>query len=196
MMTSTALVEARIGLLHRHAEPGELVVAVALADAEIEPSAGQQIECGGLLGQQHRVVPRQHQHRGAEPQMAGAGAEPGQQVEARRNLAEAGEMVLDEKGAVIAQRLGLDIVVDELAETLAAVGIGAGCASPARCRKAQIALRETPAGASPLCHDCDDRPSVREHSPFRPSASPLYNRDVSHSEGARPCSPTSLRPRP
>src|ERR1700724_1038311 len=28
-----AFVEARIGLLHRYAEPGELVVAIALADA-------------------------------------------------------------------------------------------------------------------------------------------------------------------
>src|SRR5271167_2815286 len=34
-------------------------------------------------------------------------------------------MVLDEKSAVEAQRLGLDIVFDELAEALAAVGIGA-----------------------------------------------------------------------
>ena len=34
------LVEPCIGLLHRHAEPGEFVVAVALADAEIEAAAG------------------------------------------------------------------------------------------------------------------------------------------------------------
>src|SRR5215472_6076673 len=57
--------------------------------------------------------------------MPRAGAEPGQQIEARRDLAEAGEMVLDEKRAVIAQRLGLDIVVDEIAKTLTAIGIGA-----------------------------------------------------------------------
>ena len=104
------------------AETGELVIAVALADPEIEPPAGQQVEGRGLLGQQHRVVPRQDQHGGAEAQGRGAGAEPGQQVEAGRNLAEAGEMVLDDKGRVEAERLGLDIVLDPLAKALAAVG--------------------------------------------------------------------------
>src|SRR6266852_2087900 len=57
--------------------------------------------------------------------MPRAGAEPGQEVEARRDLAKPGEVVLDEKGAVVAERLGLDIVLDELAETLAAVDLGA-----------------------------------------------------------------------
>ena len=63
-----AFVEARVGLLHRHAEPGEFVVAVALADTEIEPAAGQEIERRRLLGQQHRVVPGQHDDRRAETQ--------------------------------------------------------------------------------------------------------------------------------
>ena len=35
------LVEARVRLFHIDAEPGEFVIAVALADPEIEPSAGQ-----------------------------------------------------------------------------------------------------------------------------------------------------------
>ena len=60
------LVEPRVGFLHRHAEAGKLVVAIALADTEIEPPAGQQIEGRGLLGEQHRVVPRQYHHRGTE----------------------------------------------------------------------------------------------------------------------------------
>ncbi|MGB7038286.1 MAG: hypothetical protein WBD83_01330 [Xanthobacteraceae bacterium] len=34
-------VEARIGLIDRQAEAGEFIVPVALADAEIEPAAGQ-----------------------------------------------------------------------------------------------------------------------------------------------------------
>jgi len=33
---SERLVEPRVGFLHRHAKAGELVVAIALADAEIE----------------------------------------------------------------------------------------------------------------------------------------------------------------
>ena len=131
------LVEARVGLLHRDAEARELVPAIALADAEIEPSAGQQVKRRGLLGQQDRVVPRQDQHGGAEAQRRGARAEPGQQVEAGRDLAEAGEMVLDDKGAVKAERLGLDIVLDPLAEALAAVGHFRAGAGPPRLRAAE-----------------------------------------------------------
>ena len=35
---------------------------VTLADAEIEPAAGHEIERRRLLGEQHRIVPRQHHH--------------------------------------------------------------------------------------------------------------------------------------
>src|SRR6185437_16584753 len=70
--------EPRLGFLHGDAEADELVVAIALADAEIEPAAGQQVEGRRLLGEQHRVVPRQDQNGGAEPDGAGAGADPGQ----------------------------------------------------------------------------------------------------------------------
>src|SRR6516162_4949847 len=38
-------------------------------------------------------------------------------------------MMLDQKGAVIAQRLGFDVVLDELAEALAAVGVGTAAPS-------------------------------------------------------------------
>ena len=119
-----AFVKARIGLGDGHAEADELVVAIALADPEIEPPAGQQIERRRLLGEQYRVVPRQHHDRRAEAQPAGARTEPGQKVDRRRDLAIAGEMVLDDKAAVKAQRLGLDIVVDKVAETLGAVELG------------------------------------------------------------------------
>ena len=120
-----AFLEALVGLLHRNAEARELVVAVALADAEFEPAAGEQIDGRGLLGQQHRIVPRQHHHRGAEPQRRGARRHPGQQIEARRDLAEAGEMMLDHEGRVVAERLGLDVVFDVVAKALAAVEVGA-----------------------------------------------------------------------
>ena len=55
---------------------------------------------------------------------ARACAEPGQQVERGRDLAIAGEVVLDDERAVEAERLGLDVVFDELAEPLAAVELG------------------------------------------------------------------------
>ena len=46
-------------------------------------------------------------------------------------------MVLDDKGAVEAERLGLDIVLDPLAETLAAVGHFRAGAGPPRLRAAE-----------------------------------------------------------
>ena len=120
-----AFVEARIRLLHRDAEPGEFVVPVPLADAEIDPPARQQVEGGDLLGQQHRIVPGQHQHRGAEAQGRGTRPNPGQQVQARRHLAKASEMVLDQECTDIAECLGLNIALNEFPEAGATVDIRA-----------------------------------------------------------------------
>ena len=122
------LVEARIGFRDRHAETVKLVVAVAFADTEIEPPAGEKIDGRRLLGKQHRIVPRQHQHRGAEPQCLGLRRQPGEQRETGGNLAEAGEMMLDQKGRMVAEPLGLDIVVDELLIALAGIHVGSAVA--------------------------------------------------------------------
>ena len=140
--------EPRVGFFHRHGEAGEFVVAVAFADAEIQPSARQQIQRRRLLGQQHGVVPGQHDHRGAEPQRAGAGAEPGEQVERGGDLAEAGEVVLDDEGAVEAERLGFDVVFDEVAEAFGAVELAAAAA---RRRAAEQTEPHAVALLSPLC---------------------------------------------
>jgi hypothetical protein len=51
--------------------------------------------------------------------------EPGQQIDRGRDLAVTGEVMLDDKGAVKAERLCLDVVIDEVAEALAAVEVGA-----------------------------------------------------------------------
>ena len=136
------LVEARVSFLHRHAESSELVVPVAFADAEIEPAPGQQVEGSRLLRQQHGIVPGQHEHCGAQAQPARARAEPGQQVERGRDLAIAGEVVLDDERAVEAERLGLDVVVDEIAEPLAAVELGT--TAPRRCTAEQTELHRSP----------------------------------------------------
>ena len=45
------------------------------------------------------------------------------QRQARRYLAKAGEMMLDQKARVVAERLGLDVVVDELPIALAGIDI-------------------------------------------------------------------------
>src|SRR2546428_6181028 len=116
-----ALIEPRVGFLHRHAEARKLVVPIALADPEIEPAPGQEIERRGLVRQQHRVVPWQHHDSGAETQPARARSDPGQEIERGRHLTVAGEVVLHDERAVKAQRLRLDVVVDEIAKSLAAV---------------------------------------------------------------------------
>src|SRR3989304_3021118 len=55
-------IEACLGFLLRDAETGEFVVPVALADPEIEPAAGEQIEGRRLFRQQPRVVPGEPHH--------------------------------------------------------------------------------------------------------------------------------------
>src|SRR5262249_51737215 len=119
-----ALIEPRVGVLHRHAEARELVVPVALADPEIEPAPGEKIERRGLFGEQHRVVPWQHHHRSAEAKAARARPDPGQEIQRGRALAVPGEVVLHDERAVKAERLGLHVVFDEIAKALAAVELG------------------------------------------------------------------------
>ena len=125
------LLEARFRLIRRDLEALELAVPVALADAEIEAAVGQQIERGGLLGQQHRIVPGQHHHRGAEPQRGGARGQRHQQHQRGGGLVPAAEMMLDREARMEAERLGLDVELEIIAETLAGLrtepwGIGFG----------------------------------------------------------------------
>ena len=114
--------EARFGLFRRDLEALELAVPVALADAEIEPAVGDEIERRRLFGQQHRIVPGQHDHRGAEPQRRGAHGQRGQQRQRGRDLVPAGEVMLDREARMKAERLGLDVEVEIIAEALAGLG--------------------------------------------------------------------------
>ena len=118
-------------LLGRDAEAGELVAAVALADAEIEAAVRQQVEGRRLLGDEDRVVPGQHDDRGAETDALGTGRQVGEQAHRGRDLAKAGEMVLDQEDARKAELLGLDHVVDEIVVGVAVAGRAATGAGPA-----------------------------------------------------------------
>ena len=109
------LVEPLGGLLDRDAKARELRRPIALADAEIQASVGQEVDRGHLLGQQHRIVPGQHHHRRAQPDPAGAAGQVAQEIERGRQLPDAGEVVLDDKHAVIAELLGMEHIVDVLA---------------------------------------------------------------------------------
>ena len=113
------LVETLGRLVDRDAEAVELGLAVALADAEIDAPAAQKVEGGDLLGDQHRIVPRHHHHRRAQPDVAGAGGEIGQHRHRGRDLALAGEMVLDHEELLEAQLVGFDHIVDEALVALA-----------------------------------------------------------------------------
>ena len=103
-------------------------MAITFADAEIEAPAGQKIDGRGLFSEQHRVVPGQHQHRRAKPQGSGLCRHPGEQRQASRDLAESSEVMLDQKSRMVAQRLGLDIVFDELPVALAGIDVRAAVA--------------------------------------------------------------------
>ena len=113
------LVEALGRLLDRDAEAVELGLAVALADAEVDAPAAQKVERGDLLGHQDRIVPGHHHHRRAQPDVAGAGGEIGQHRHRGRDLALAGEMVLDHEKLLEAQAIGFDHIVDEALVALA-----------------------------------------------------------------------------
>jgi hypothetical protein len=114
--------KARLGLLRRNSETLEFAVAVALADAEVEPATGNQVEGGRLLRQQHRIVPGQHNHRGAEPQRRGAHGKRGLQHQRGGNLVPAGKVMLDQKARHVAQRLSFDGVVEIIAKALPGFG--------------------------------------------------------------------------
>src|SRR5204862_7463921 len=94
----------------------------ALADAEIKPAVRQQIERRGFLGDQHRVVPGQHDDRGAEADPLGTRRQIAQQVQRGRDLAKAGEMMLDQKDARKDEPLGLDHVIGEMMVSVAVAG--------------------------------------------------------------------------
>ena len=136
-MTSSASSKRALGLLRRNAEALELGVPVALADAEVEPAAGDQIERRGLLGEQDRVVPGQRHDRGPEPQPGRAHRQAGQQHQRGRDLVPAGEMMLDQEARMQAQRLRLDVEVEIIAESLA------GPLVVLRARLARVGLRRT-----------------------------------------------------
>ena len=130
------LVEPRGRLVLLDTEAGEFVGPVALADAEIEPAVRQQVERRGLLGDQHRVVPGQHDHRGAEADRRGARRQVGKQVQRGRDLAEPGEMVLDQEHARKAELLGGDHIADEIVVALAVAGRPA--ASPRSAEQSEL----------------------------------------------------------
>jgi hypothetical protein len=82
-------------------EPGELVVLIALADAdaEIEPAPGGRSRVAGCSANSTELR-RGSRMTAVASRKQRVRAKPGQQVERRRDLAIAGTVMLDDKGAV------------------------------------------------------------------------------------------------
>ncbi len=97
-------------------------MAVPLADAKIEPAAGEEIEGRSLLGEQHRVVPGEDDHGGPQAQGPGARGERRLQHERSGDLVPAGEVMLDQEAGMIAQCLGLDRLLEIIVEALPGFG--------------------------------------------------------------------------
>ena len=98
--------KARPRLPHRDAEALVFDARRAAPEAEQAAPAAQDIEQRDLLGDAHRVVPRQHDDRGAELDALGAAGVIGQQLGRRRRHRVAGEVVLEREQRVEAERLG------------------------------------------------------------------------------------------
>ena len=98
--------EARPRFLHRDAEAGVLHGGRAAAEAEHAAAVREDVEQRDLLGHPHRVVPGQHDDRGAEDDALGAAGDVAQQLGRRRRHGVAGEVVLQREDRVEAERLG------------------------------------------------------------------------------------------
>src|SRR5262249_14184344 len=141
-----------------NAKAVEFRIPVALAHAEIEATVGQKIERRRLLGKQHRIVPRQYYDRGAKPQALRTAGNEAQEVERGRNLAVAGEMVLDHEQACIAEFLGVEHVIDELV-----IGLAVGARLAARlapAEKTELHRHLRCANFMPLSHGRADASTV------------------------------------
>src|SRR5262245_54842262 len=109
-------------LLDRDAKARELRLPVTLAHAEVESPLRQEIERGDLLGEQDRIVPRQHHNGASKAYSSRTPCKVAQEIERSRKLPDAGKVVLDYEHAVVAKILGIEHVIDVIAVAQAVSG--------------------------------------------------------------------------
>ena len=68
-------------LLHIHADTVEFLPLVTGADAEVEPSAADDVQHGRFFGHQYGIMQRQDDHRSADADARGAGGDRAQERE-------------------------------------------------------------------------------------------------------------------
>jgi hypothetical protein len=117
------LAETGVGVCLVHVEAAELGVAVALAYPQVDPAARYHVQRRGLLGEQDRVVPGQHQHPRLQAQGRRAGGDTRLQHQRGRHLVPAAEVVLDQERRLEPQRLGLDVELHVVADRLRGVDV-------------------------------------------------------------------------
>ena len=93
-------------LVHRDAEALVFDARRAASEAKHATSAAQDVEQCDFFGDPHRIMPGQHDDRGAEADAAGAASEIGEQLRRRRRHRVAGEVVFEREQRVEAQGLG------------------------------------------------------------------------------------------
>ena len=98
--------EQLAAVAHVEAEAVELDLSGAAAETQDHAAAREMVEHGDLLGDPHRIVPRQHHDHRAQPHMLRAAGHVGQELHHVGAHRVVGEMVLDRPDRFEAQRLG------------------------------------------------------------------------------------------
>ena len=181
---------------HGHAVSVVFGLRRAAAEAEMQGAPRQRVQHRDLFGDAHRMVPGQHQHRGAEPDIRAERGDMRHEEQRARRRVVVGEMVLQHPDRLVAKRLGELHVLDDLVVKhlvgLADIGGGRGLhaeshaagrghgrgfpCSPVRAAEASpdacLLSRPPGAGVRPLCRR-GIRPARHEARGFKiPSPRP------------------------
>ena len=93
----------------------------ALANAEIEPTGGKEVERGRLLCEQNRIVPWRHDDSGAQPQCRRAHCQGRKQHQRGGKLVPTAEMMLHRKARMKPERLCLNIEIKKFEKAAASL---------------------------------------------------------------------------
>jgi hypothetical protein len=107
--------EARPRLVHVDVVGVVLHLGRAAADAEMQRAVRHAVQHGDLLGEPQRVVPRQHQHRGAKRQVGKGRRDVRHEEQRAGRRVIVAEMMFQQPGRVVAQLLPERAVLHDLA---------------------------------------------------------------------------------
>jgi len=105
--------EPRRSLRARHAQRRELIVRVALSDAEIETPVRENVDTGRVLGDTHRVLEWEQENERADADPRSTRRDGSRRRQQRRIVAVRREMVLGQPNIVVADLLGATDLVED-----------------------------------------------------------------------------------